>query len=72
MYGANPDLKPEESSTVEGGVQPASASFDIRAVYFAREIKDIMIYGSGFQMVNLDKQKDHGFELEPTSISAKC
>lgn len=67
-YSANPDLKPEKSATFEAGAQASilSGVLDIRAVYFARETKDIIIYGPNFQMMNLDLQKDHGFEIEPT------
>ncbi|MBX2922472.1 MAG: TonB-dependent receptor [Chitinophagaceae bacterium] len=67
MYSANPDLQPEESFTLEGGAQASLGKLlDIRAVYFTRQIKNVIVYGPGFQMINLDKQKDHGFEIEPT------
>lgn len=67
MYSANPDLKPEESTTLEGGIQASFGKLlDIRAVYFSREIENVIIYGPTYQMINLDKQKDHGFEIEPT------
>ncbi|MGN6493471.1 MAG: TonB-dependent receptor plug domain-containing protein [Agriterribacter sp.] len=67
MYGSNPDLKPEESSTLEGGIQASLGKLlDIRAVYFTREIENVIIYGPNYQQVNLDRQKDHGFEIEPT------
>jgi vitamin B12 transporter len=69
-FGANPDLKPEKSTTWEGGVQ---ASFfnnfiDVRAVYFNREVKDVIVYRTSpsAKLMNFNKQKDHGFELEPT------
>lgn len=66
-YGANPDLKPEKSATLEAGIQTSLAKkFDWRVVYFTRETKDIIIYGPNFQVVNLDLQKDHGVEIEPT------
>lgn len=70
-YGANPDLKPERSKTYEGGVQ---ASFfnnliDARVVYFNREVKDVIVFRSSAgsaKLMNFNKQKDHGFEVEPT------
>ncbi|HEY8387567.1 MAG TPA: TonB-dependent receptor, partial [Parasegetibacter sp.] len=68
QWGANPDLKPERSSTFEGGVQASlfANRFNFRAVGFARNTKDVIIYGPSFTMINLDDQKDHGFEIEPT------
>lgn len=67
VYGSNPALKPEESATVEAGTQASifHGKADLRAVYFQRETKDIIIYGPDFTMVNLDTQKDHGVEIEP-------
>lgn len=69
-YGANPDLKPEKSTTYEGGVQ---ASFfnnliDARVVYFNREVKDVIVFRTSpsAMLMNFNKQKDHGFEIEPT------
>lgn len=67
-FGSNAELKPETSATAEAGIQTTlwSGIIDARAVYFRRTIEHIMIYGPSFQLINLDKQKDHGFELEPT------
>jgi len=72
-YSANPDLKPEESTTLEGGIQATllKGVLDMRAVYFSREIKNVIIYGPAFTMVNLDKQKDRGLEIEPTLYIGK-
>jgi len=69
QYGANPDLKPEKSNTVEGGVQWFSPDkrFDIRAVAFQRTIEDVIIYGYP-TYTNFDKQNDHGFEIEPSVV----
>ena len=66
--GANPDLKPEKSKTYEGGVQVSllDNKLDARAVYFSRNIKDVIAYGPAFSYINLNKQKDHGIEIEPT------
>jgi len=63
-FGGNPDLKPEKSTTFEGGAQTSIGMADVRAVYFHRETKNVIIYGPSFTLINLDKQKDHGFELE--------
>ncbi len=62
QWGANPDLKPETSTTIEGGLQSTFGIVDLRAVYFTRNIKDVIIYSATY--TNHDKQKDHGFEIE--------
>lgn len=67
QWGANSELKPEKSRTYEGGVQASwfNNKLEARAVYFSRNSKSIIIYGpAGY--INLDKQKDHGIEIEPT------
>lgn len=68
QYGANPDLKPEKSETVEGGVQFVSSNknFDTRAVFFTRTIDNVIIYNSQFQYVNFNQQSDYGLEIEPS------
>lgn len=65
-WGANPDLKPEHSQTFEAGVQTSllNDKVNVRAVYFNRRNKDVIIYTSKYE--NYDKQNDHGFEIEPT------
>jgi len=68
-YGANTDLKPEKSSTLEGGIQTTllSGILDAKATYFKRDIKHVIIsLPPAYVMTNLDRQKDHGFEIEPT------
>lgn len=73
QFGANPDLKPEKSNSVEGGAQWFSTDkkFDVRAVAFRRSIEDVIIYGFP-AYTNFDKQNDHGFEIEPSvNLSAK-
>ncbi|MFT3703528.1 MAG: TonB-dependent receptor [Agriterribacter sp.] len=68
-YGANADLKPEKSATLEGGIQAAilAGVIDARATYFKRNIENVIIsLPPAYVMTNLDKQKDHGFEIEPT------
>ena len=67
-FGANADLEPETSATAEAGIQGSllSGVIDARAVYFRRSIENVIVYGPAFQLINLNKQKDHGFEFEPT------
>jgi len=67
----NRELKPEKAITWEGGVQFFSNNKKItgRAVYFIREIKDLIFFYTDFTTfdswyINQDKQKDHGVELE--------
>ncbi|WP_132052709.1 TonB-dependent receptor plug domain-containing protein [Pseudocnuella soli] len=64
-FGANPNLKPEHSRSFEGGVQAWTPNRDlsVRANYFNRRVKDVIIYGrTGYQ--NRDQQHDQGVELE--------
>jgi vitamin B12 transporter len=67
-FGANPDLKPEKSRTIEGGVQASffGSLLQARVVYFQRHTEDMIIYGPAFSYINLDEQDDHGIEIEPT------
>ncbi len=74
-YG-NKDLKPEESSSVEAGVQYLNDAVNVRGVLFSREIKNVFdfIYDVNTNRslyINRNKQKDHGFELELTSTIKK-
>lgn len=66
QYGANENLKPEESKSLEGGVQLFSTdkTIDIRATVFWRRIDHVINYGvTGYS--NLDEQNDQGVEVEP-------
>jgi vitamin B12 transporter len=69
---ANPfgELKPEKTISLETGVQYSLQRFNARAVFFRRSTTDNIIYNTsdpaypnGYYM-NLDKQDDHGLELE--------
>lgn len=64
----NPELKPEKSFTYEGGVQASLLNnmIEIRAVYFNREVTDMISSGPDYKLTNYDKQKDQGVEIEPT------
>ncbi|MBX2969864.1 MAG: TonB-dependent receptor [Cyclobacteriaceae bacterium] len=63
-FGANEELKPEESTSVEGGVQFTSVDkrLDVRATWFNRKIENVIIYTTGY--INQDKLNDHGVEVE--------
>lgn len=67
-FSSNAALQPESSTTAEAGVQASllAGLIDARAVYFRRIIENVIVYGPSFQLINLNKQNDHGFELEPT------
>jgi vitamin B12 transporter len=64
-YG-NKSLKPEESKSLEGGIQyfTADNKLNLRGTVFSRKIDDVIIYTSPAGYVNFDKQDDIGFELE--------
>jgi len=64
-FGGNPELKPENSSAQEAGVQSSilNDKLDFTLSVFNRTINDVIIYKiSGYE--NRDKQKDHGAEIE--------
>jgi len=67
-FGANPDLKPETSQTLEGGVQYTTSDkkADARIVGFSRNTKDIITFDQNFRYINYNRQKDHGIEIENT------
>ena len=65
FYGSNPELKPEESNNFEAGVQFAAIDkkLQVTTTGFYRDIKNLIAY-VGNRLINVDKQKDKGFELE--------
>ena len=73
QYGANENLKPEKSTSIETGVQSAFAEnkIELRIVAFDRKVKDAIVYGPAYTNINLDKQHDKGFEIEPAFIISK-
>ena len=78
QYGPNPDLKPEKSQNLEGGVQFFSQNkiFDIRLSVFQRQLTDVIYYSFDpvtFQSkyINLNKQNDSGFEAEVSARPSK-
>ncbi len=71
QYGPNPDLKPEKSKNLEGGVQffNTRKNFDVRLTGFQRDLTDVIYFSFDpvtFQSkyINLNKQRDFGFEAE--------
>jgi vitamin B12 transporter len=64
-FGANPDLKPEHSINLQGGVQVSALDrrLNLSATAFLRDVKDMISFANNMYM-NVNEQKDHGFELE--------
>ena len=65
-FGANPDLEPEENSTIEAGVEYAiNGSLRVSALYFNRREKNTIGFDSNFVSVNVaDLVKARGSEVE--------
>jgi vitamin B12 transporter len=65
-FGANPELKPETSASIEGGVQgwTLNKKISVLATYYKRQIEDVIVYEYPKGYVNRDKQNDHGAEVE--------
>lgn len=63
-FGANEDLKPEESKSFEGGLQwlAEDGTLNVRLTYFNRKINNVIAYTTGY--INWDKLDDQGVELE--------
>ena len=67
------ELKPEQALTYEIGAQFFSSKnlFTARVAAFKRDIKDVIAFYTNpntyaSYYINQDKQKDYGFEIEPT------
>lgn len=67
FWGSNPNLKPEQSSNIEGGVQLQAwqNKLQVTATGFYRDVKNLIAY-VGTRLINIDEQKDKGAELEAT------
>ncbi|MFD1163527.1 TonB-dependent receptor plug domain-containing protein [Hwangdonia seohaensis] len=64
FFGANPDLKPEENVTIEGGLEFSNKNgFRINGVYFNRKEENTIIYTTGYENATEDATV-HGFEVE--------
>ena len=77
-YAGNKNLKPEESTNYEIGVQSLSHNKmnSLRFVAFKRDIKNVIVYYTDInynsQYMNRDQQNDYGFEVESNiSIGTK-
>ncbi len=63
-FGPNPDLLPEESTSVEGGVSYQNDIFSLGVTYFIREIDNIITFDFGTGYQNQNRQDDQGIEAE--------
>lgn len=67
QFGANPDLKPEKSTSTELGAHFfIEQKADIRIVGFTRNIRDVIFYAFPEGYINQNKQVDKGFDVEAT------
>ncbi|MEQ8362644.1 MAG: TonB-dependent receptor [Cyclobacteriaceae bacterium] len=66
-FGANEDLKPEKSSSLEVGLDfIPNNKLGTRLTFFSRSVDDVIVYTFTNGNINLDQQDDFGFEVEPT------
>ncbi len=65
-FGANLNLKPEESKNYEAGIdfRFAEDKYKVRLAGYKRDLTDAIVYGTT-SYINLASQKVRGFELEP-------
>lgn len=74
QYGSNKNLKVEQSKSSELGVQffLPDNKFNVRVTGFSRNVDNSITYNYATGYINLDKQADYGFEIEPnTQITSK-
>ncbi len=66
QYGANPDLQPQLSSSMEAGVQYGFQGdrLYMQASWFRRDIKDLIAYDYFKGFFNQSRQEDRGVELD--------
>ena len=67
-FGGNPDLEPEENTTLEGGVEfKLDQTFRISTVYFDRNETNAIGYDANFMSINVADEIDaNGVEVEAT------
>ncbi|MBW8199301.1 TonB-dependent receptor plug domain-containing protein [Flagellimonas abyssi] len=67
-FGGNPDLEPEENTTLEGGVEfKLDRTFRISTVYFDRNETNAIGYDANFMSINVADEIDaNGLEVEAT------
>ena len=63
QFGPNPDLQPEKSQSLEGGIAWFRRGSDIQLTVFRRRIEDIIIYTDRY--INSDLQDVTGIEVTP-------
>ncbi len=65
-FGANPDLEPEENTTIEGGVEYfVNDKLRLSTVYFNRNEENRFGFNANFQSINITDEIDvSGVELE--------
>lgn len=64
-FGANTDLKPQQSLTVDTGVELRllDGRMSASAIYFRRTIEDLISYSGNQGYINVNEQNDSGIEL---------
>ena len=64
-FGANTDLKPQQSLTLDTGIEFRSQEGRITAsaIYFRRTIDDLISYDGSLGYINVNEQNDSGIEL---------
>ncbi len=67
-FGGNPELEPEENTTIEGGIEfKLSNQFRISTVYFDRNETNAIGYDANFMSINIADEIDaNGVEVEAT------
>ena len=65
-FGANPDLQPQRSRSIEAGTQVENRSGTVSAnlTVFQRNIRDLVVFDFGLGYRNRDALRDRGVELE--------
>jgi vitamin B12 transporter len=66
-FGSNPDLDPESSFVIDGGVSANlfTNRMKVSVNYFNREIENLIIFnGATFSLINANRQEDQGIETE--------
>jgi vitamin B12 transporter len=62
-YGGNPNLRPEQVSSSELGLQYATEVHDARAVWFSNRFTDLIGNDASFNRVNINQARNDGLEL---------
>ncbi|MEQ8523307.1 TonB-dependent receptor [Gracilimonas sp.] len=64
-FGANTDLKPQESLTLDTGIEfhTLDGRITTSAIYFQRSIDDLISYDGTLGYINVNEQNDSGIEL---------